>query len=175
MNIPKVCERCGAEIKSRRKFCSRCITIISCEKTIPQEIQDYLKEKELRRKRMANICRKRYREKHPKRIKQQRRSYKSHMKRRYHNLRLEVLSHYSGTPPFCACRGCNESHIEFLCIDHIKGGGTALRKLDGKHKNLYEWLKKNEFPEGFRVLCYNCNNAEAHGICPHQLEVKIIK
>jgi len=31
------------------------------------------------------------------------------------------------------------------------------------------WLKKNNWPEGFQVLCYNCNSAKrVDGICPHQ-------
>ena len=36
-------------------------------------------------------------------------------------LRLEILIHYGGPVPKCAC--CGESHIEFLSIDHIGGGG----------------------------------------------------
>jgi hypothetical protein len=80
-------------------------------------------------------------------------------------LRLEILVHYSDSVfPFCAC--CNESHEEFLSIDHINGGG-------GKHKrevrHVYAWLKRNNFPQGFRVLCHNCNQSlGAYGYCPHQ-------
>ena len=34
---------------------------------------------------------------------------------------------------------------------------------------LHLWLKKNNFPDGFRVLCMNCNWAKsAFGICPHK-------
>lgn len=30
------------------------------------------------------------------------------------------------------------------------------------------WLIHNRFPEGFRVLCFNCNNSLGmHGYCPH--------
>jgi len=41
-------------------------------------------------------------------------------------IRMTVLKHYGGTPPKCAC--CGESHLEFLAIDHIKGGGIKERK-----------------------------------------------
>lgn len=82
-------------------------------------------------------------------------------------LRDEVLSHYGGNPPRCAC--CREEHIEFLCIDHISGGGAKHRKSISEH--FYFWLKKNEYPEGYRVLCQNCNSAYGHyGYCPHQLQ-----
>lgn len=91
---------------------------------------------------------------------------------RRRRLRLLVLTHYGGNPPKCAC--CGEEHIEFLTIDHIHGGGNQHRKkVMGKKKiagnRFYQWLKNNNFPEGFQVLCYNCNCAKAYcGICPHQ-------
>lgn len=89
-------------------------------------------------------------------------------------IRLEVLKHYGGDPPKCAC--CGESIIEFLSIDHIYGGGNQHRKKIFGRKgragfSFYCWLKRNGFPEGFQVLCYNCNCAKAYcGICPHQLD-----
>ena len=34
---------------------------------------------------------------------------------------------------------------------------------------IYQWLKNNSYPKGFRVLCYNCNNSYGHyGYCPHK-------
>ena len=33
----------------------------------------------------------------------------------------------------------------------------------------WEWLLRHGFPEGFRVLCHNCNQAiGVYGACPHQ-------
>jgi hypothetical protein len=33
---------------------------------------------------------------------------------------------------------------------------------------LYLWLKRNNYPTGFRVLCHNCNLAIGfYGYCPH--------
>ena len=77
-----------------------------------------------------------------------------------------VFTFYGGNPPTCAC--CGESAIEFLCMDHINGGGEKHRKEVGAGVKLYRWLIKNNYPEGFRVLCHNCNSALGfYGYCPH--------
>ncbi len=87
-------------------------------------------------------------------------SQRSHLK-----LKLEVLRHYAAGDPACAC--CGEKAVEFLAIDHIDGGGRAHRKT--LSTTLYQWLKREGFPTGFRVLCHNCNQARgALGYCPHQ-------
>ena len=72
--------------------------------------------------------------------------------------RLDVLHHYGGDSPKCAY--CGEKIIEFLCIDHIDGGGTKKRK-HGEYKgNIYWWLRKHDYPEGFQILCHNCNKTK---------------
>jgi predicted restriction endonuclease len=82
--------------------------------------------------------------------------------------RALVLEHYGSR---CAC--CGEAHQEFLCVDHINGGGNQHRKLlhlmpGGQ---MYRWLIRNNFPEGFRLLCWNCNSSLGmRGYCPHQQE-----
>lgn len=82
---------------------------------------------------------------------------------------LEVFTHYSGGKPKCGC--CGEERIEFLSIDHIEGEGAAHRrslKITGGYR-FYRWLKKEGYPPGYRVLCYNCNLARGfHGYCPHE-------
>lgn len=81
-------------------------------------------------------------------------------------LRLLVLSHYSQGTLRCAC--CAEAQYEFLSIDHIAGGGNQHRKALGS-KYIYSWLKTHGFPEGYQVLCHNCNMAKAfYKVCPHQ-------
>jgi hypothetical protein len=75
-------------------------------------------------------------------------------------LRLEVLTHYGGNPPKCAC--CGEDHILFLTLDHINNNGREeRRKVLGKSAtnstSFYAWLIKNNFPEDYQVLCFNCN------------------
>lgn len=88
-------------------------------------------------------------------------------------LKLQVLEIYSGKSPKCAC--CGEEHIEFLTIDHVLG----YRRENGNYTDgtpkyrsgtaLYGYLKVNNYPLGYRVLCLNCNFAIGHfGYCPHQ-------
>ena len=86
-------------------------------------------------------------------------------KTNYINYRMTALLKYSN-PPMCTC--CGETQIKFLEIDHINGGGNEHRKtMEGT--NIYLWLKKNNYPEGFQVLCSNCNMAKGrYGICPHK-------
>lgn len=81
--------------------------------------------------------------------------------------RMACLEHYSSSPPQCKC--CGENRLQFLCIDHTNGGGSAHRKKEfGGGGNINRWLIKNNFPEGFRVLCHNCNlSLGFYGYCPH--------
>lgn len=92
---------------------------------------------------------------------------------------MEALTHYSGGTPKCSCVGCCETHTEFLTIDHIDGGGGEHRReLSGpgsKDKRspgglaFYYWLRRNKYPGGFRVLCWNCNCSRGlYGYCPHE-------
>lgn len=84
------------------------------------------------------------------------------------NNKIQVMNHYG---PECAC--CGEGRIEFLTIDHVNGGGTKHRKEINKSSgsHFYKWLIDNNFPEGFRVLCFNCNcSLGFHGYCPHGLK-----
>lgn len=97
------------------------------------------------------------------RVKNMRVAYKRRAKR-------EVLEKYSGKNPSCAC--CGEKHFEFLTIDHINGGGRKHRAEIRKkyHIDMYPWLKKFNYPKGFRVLCINCNFALGnYKYCPHKL------
>lgn len=90
----------------------------------------------------------------------------------YRKTRLECLINYGGNPPKCDC--CHVDKLEFLAIDHINGGGHKHKK-EWKEKgfgNLYNYLKANKFPKGFRVLCHNCNQSLGHyGYCPHSGEL----
>ena len=80
------------------------------------------------------------------------------------HLRMEVLLSYGGQ---CAC--CGESRYEFLSMDHINGGGNAHRKELGSSEMVYRWLRANDYPAGFQVLCHNCNMARSfYGYCPCQ-------
>jgi hypothetical protein len=85
-------------------------------------------------------------------------------KRRFFMLKLETLIAYGG---MCVC--CKEADYRFLTIDHINGGGTKERKqLRMSAMTFYSHLKKNDYPEGYQVLCYNCNCAKNDKpYCPH--------
>lgn len=83
--------------------------------------------------------------------------------------RVLALMAYGGSKPKCKC--CGESTYEFLCIDHIRGGGNAHRKEIGLG-HIYRWLIANKFPKGFQVLCHNCNLAKGfYGKCPHKAKI----
>ncbi len=67
-----------------------------------------------------------------------------------------VFSHYSNGSIKCVV--CGESRLACLSIDHIAGGGTQHKlslKLRGGH-DFYGWLVRSRFPEGYQVLCMNC-------------------
>ncbi len=80
------------------------------------------------------------------------------------HLRMEVILSYGSE---CAC--CGEARYEFLTIDHVNGGGTQQRReLGNSSMAIARWLKKNNYPEGYQILCFNCNCAKgASGYCPH--------
>jgi len=84
--------------------------------------------------------------------------HREEIRLKHKELRLQVLTHYGGSPPKCAY--CGESHIEFLIVDHIHGNGIQHRKQIGA--NICPWLIKNNFPEGYQVLCWNCNFAKEY-------------
>jgi len=69
----------------------------------------------------------------------------------------------------CTC--CGEINSKFLTIDHINSNGAEhKRQTNGRAKHMYLWLKNNNYPDGFQVLCYNCNCGRAinGGVCPHK-------
>lgn len=81
--------------------------------------------------------------------------------------RREALIHYGGSPPSCRC--CGEQIWVFLTLDHTQNDGANHRRKIGT-RSIVAWLKKHNWPEGFSVLCYNCNVGRYRngGICPHK-------
>jgi hypothetical protein len=58
-------------------------------------------------------------------------------------------------------------------MDHINNDGAQHRRPSGgrmKAEKLWKWLIDNNFPEGFQILCWNCNCGKHRngGVCPHQ-------
>lgn len=81
----------------------------------------------------------------------------------------EIIDTYGGV---CAC--CGEENIGFLTIDHVNNDGAEHRREIGNRGGnaFYLWLRKNDYPDGFQVLCWNCNCGRQYngGACPHTQE-----
>lgn len=90
-------------------------------------------------------------------------------KGQYKTLRDEVFAQYGGY--VCAC--CAEDEPIVLTIDHIENNGREHRQqLENRRfsgEKFYRWLRRNDFPPGYQVLCWNCNMGKYRngGVCPH--------
>ena len=82
-------------------------------------------------------------------------------------LRADALMAYGDK-----CNCCGETTPVFLTIDHVAENGSKHLTPKGRRymgTELYRWLKHNNYPEGFQVLCWNCNlGKHILGRCPHQ-------
>jgi hypothetical protein len=105
--------------------------------------------------------RQRFRDEHKAWREANREHVRAYARRRAAELRRAILDAYG---PDCAC--CGESEPAFLTLDHIDGGGTQHRK--SIHGKVYDQLRRQGFPSGYRVLCWNCNWAYRLGDCPHR-------
>lgn len=86
-------------------------------------------------------------------------------------LKREAFFHYGKFPFKCEC--CDEKIFAFLTLDHLS---EEARKRDGKKTGvkLYAWLRKNNWPAGLQILCFNCNSAKGfYGKCPHELQFNL--
>lgn len=92
--------------------------------------------------------------------------YAAKNRERLRNQKLEAFEQYGG----CRCACCGETNEVFLNIDHIDGGGAKHRRqgiFGGNH--LVRYLKRNNWPKGYQVLCFNCNYGKYRfGVCPHE-------
>ena len=112
-----------------------------------------------------------WRRNHPERAKETR-------NRCNEKLKKDIVAYYSNGKMQCNC--CGEQEIKFLTIDHINNDGNEHRKVIGIKRtsagqSFYFWLKRNNYPKGFQILCYNCNcgKAKNNGICPHKSNYKL--
>lgn len=91
--------------------------------------------------------------------------------------KIRVFEHYGNGVAACVC--CGVSEMEFLTLDHIAADGAdhrkVLRKTQGGNGTgwfIYKWLIDNNYPEGYQVLCFNCNVGKHRtkvNMCPHVL------
>lgn len=85
--------------------------------------------------------------------------YNSTELKRNRRLKEQTLTHYSNDKLSCVI--CGESRLDCLSIDHINGNGTEHRRKLGRNGNsFYRWLKGNNYPDGYRTLCMNCQFIE---------------
>lgn len=99
-------------------------------------------------------------------------------KRNKKSIKIEVLTEYSkkhshSNIPTCACCGENFHEI-FLTIDHINAYSKTHEikshsRLGSVGSSLYYKLRREGYPEGYQVLCMNCNVAKGiNDKCPHE-------
>ena len=73
------------------------------------------------------------------------------------------------------CKKCRKLRSDKYCLLHPTKAAENSRiyrlnksKLVGSGSKFLRWLKANNFPSGFRVLCHNCNLAIGlYSQCPH--------
>lgn len=172
--IMQPCKRCGVTLdvtnswKSKKNparfhtYCKKCNnelsykTVLRKKKENPEIFRIYARE---------------WRRKNPERARARNRLHGK-------KLKMEILTHYSNGKPYCVC--CLESEINFLTLDHIGNDGARHReKISGKKRHVggssagavtYYWVKKNNFPKLFQVMCMNCNwGKRITGVCPHKM------
>ena len=156
LKLENKCTECGKENDRNRIICSVCAkkaSVISSKYLQSIKINNPMKYQE-----MINRSTRRRKERPIER--------KIHRSREETKLKLDIIYGYGGQ---CTC--CGEKEIIFLTIDHINGDGNQHRKQQKmKGAVFYRWLRKNNFPNGFQVLCRNCNWGKYAngGLCPHQ-------
>jgi hypothetical protein len=118
--------------------------------------------REYRKKNREAIRRydRKYRKKHV-------RAFRKYQKSYIRRVKIAVFGHYCKGRIRCQCLGCPIRHIDLLSLDHVKpiknhiqtNGRTRWRA--GKHGwNMWLWVKKKGFPDGFQILCIACNKAK---------------
>lgn len=89
--------------------------------------------------------------------------------RRLHRkqLKIEVFSKICQSNPHCQC--CGYDDVDGLSVDHIYGRKKMGHDRSFRSGDLYSWLKRNDYPPGYQVLCLSCNAAKGQsGQCPHK-------
>jgi hypothetical protein len=92
-------------------------------------------------------------------------NYKENSKRYCNKIRKTVIEHYGNK---CEC--CGEDTYQFLTVDHINNNGNKERKKFNGSRNILINIIRNNFPSGYRILCFNCNCGRQinGGTCPHK-------
>lgn len=137
--IIKVCSRCGQEYTpdGAHSWCRVCYMLY-----LKKKYSELTEEQLSKRRQNANDYYLKNRTKCIERTRARRKV-----------LRMKVLQHYSHSQkPYC--NNCGEDDLLVLCLDHIKGGGTKETK---RGESFHLMLIKQGYPDGFQILCANCN------------------
>ena len=93
--------------------------------------------------------------------KTEKRSRRAEEKRQYglkhrHDIKHEAFSHYSASGDI-KCARCGFDDTRALTLYGVKGDAKQ-EEQEAVHGgwNLYDWLKKHNWPKGYRLLCENC-------------------
>ncbi len=79
---------------------------------------------------------------------------KEYSRKYWQAIKLEVLTHYTPNGVL-KCAFCNENSLSELSLDHLCfGKGNEERKKVG---SVYLYLRRNNYPAGYRVLCLKCH------------------
>lgn len=85
-----------------------------------------------------------------------------------YNNRLEVIYWYSDGS--MVCKNCGNHYYEFLAVDHMNNDGYAHRssgELKKYSNNICTYLVANNFPDGYQILCHNCNQLKRYDGSPN--------
>jgi len=149
--LEKHCGRCGSLIEQKNYLLVHCL----CRKCYNEDrrkgsIVYYNTHKDKVLKRIRN-----YKIKNIEKIKIQGKQYREDEK-------LKILIYYSkNDPPQCT----DPFHlhtdpfidIRALTIDHINNNGADhRRKMKKEGITFYRWLINNNYPDGYQVMCINC-------------------
>lgn len=171
----------------RTKACTRCLTTKPFSEFYNNpsrrdgkvsHCKECMKEQQRSRREYYTAKTREWRKTNPERTKEHREAYRPRKKEREKatveqrrtqrnawNKRMQdaAIDAYGG---FCAC--CGETERTFLQLDHVNDDGAAHRR-ELKGRRLAPWLRKMGYPDGFRVLCANCNFGRHlnGGVCPH--------
>jgi hypothetical protein len=139
-----VCKECGIELTDENWY----VSYKEINKRICKKCDyEYIKVWRQNNRDKYNQISKKWRQNNRDKVNQQKREW-------YHQLRDEVIDAYGGK-----CKCCDETRKEYLSIDHIDGNGNKQKREIGVRtpQEFYCWLKENNYPEEFQVLCFNCN------------------
>lgn len=97
------------------------------------------------------------------------RKNKKHQSEMNRNLKLAVKKGLGGR---CVC--CGEHFLEFLALDHVRGGGCKERKRrkdsEFSYREVYKALLEGTKVTKYQLLCHNCNYSKyiGRGVCAHK-------